>query len=1220
VTRTKKLLLRLVAPGALLLLLALGIVLTAPLWINRSTVKLQILRRLSQATGGVAEYERLQVRFLPLPGVVAARPRLSLAGMVEIQAESIAVDFRVLPLVTGRVQPHIIRVTAPRVSLRLPESKPLRLREAEDALRAALDGIAQAAPDLLATVEDGQVELRAGARPPLYLQQIQARLAVSADGIDAMASCGSNLWERLAVDLRLAREDLRGDGRAVLSGLQAARLGAVLGLVEGWPVKEAEVGARLSWRMRGLADLQAEGTASAPKVRLQVGPRRLSVRGTVLEMAAQLNGGTAEVTLRHLALESPRLTLKGRLVRNETGAYTLEAEAGEVDLVSVQAAARRLAPAGTWLARSPVRLEGGTLTALKVSSRGRTVAELIAPRALTARAAVRDVDLLIPEFGIRLHEVRGNASIDRGVVQVQQLGARLDKSIARDGLLVARLGVEPVPLHAEATLALDLSEVLALAKRVLRDPHVRRRLEQIEQLEGSAVARITLGESLGELRPRVEVSALSASARSGAVPFPVSLSGGRLTYADGALSVQRMDGAIGHSSFAGLSARLGLEAPYPLRVQGGSAVLALEELFRFLAGTTKLAEQLKGVDAVSGGLALSVSQLEGPLTSPQDWRFRVSLTPRHVVLDAPRFGPPVEFDGGVIGLWPRRIDVTGVRASALDTSLEVSGNTDDYREGLNHVQATFKGTVGQDGLKWIYARAGLPEEWRLRGPLLVSEAGGDWQKGGSFTAHGRGRVVNGPEVGFGLRHSQKRLEIENLTVRDDASDASLDGTVEGRHLEGRFKGRLAGTSIERIFAESLVSLGELRGDLRLEADLDHPENSTATGDLQGSKVRLPLEFPVPLTIDTFALEGKGNTVVVTSAILSSENSRVEIRGSATREQNTFVVDADVRGDEVVFHVPTARPETSGAQGGGGQDEPPEVSTLWGIPVAGRIGVDIGHLHLGRLDVAPLRAEGVFANRQLEVRLHRAALCGMTALGGMRARPGEADLDVTLSVRDEELGQLLACLTEGRIRMTGRLDLDAHLAASGEAGSLAKEVHGDFSMTARDGHIERFDILARIFELLNVMEVVHGKLPDLTQGGMGYNWVRARGRIAGRQIDFDEATLDADAATIAAQGRVDYATDQVDVTALVAPLQTVNWVLSNMPLLGRILGKPIVALPVRVGGTVQKPVVSLLSPGAISAHILDIMSGILKLPAGLITTVLPEGSGNKLPPGAKQDGP
>jgi uncharacterized protein YhdP len=176
------------------------------------------------------------------------------------------------------------------------------------------------------------------------------------------------------------------------------------------------------------------------------------------------------------------------------------------------------------------------------------------------------------------------------------------------------------------------------------------------------------------------------------------------------------------------------------------------------------------------------------------------------------------------------------------------------------------------------------------------------------------------------------------------------------------------------------------------------------------------------------------------------------------------------------------------------------------------------------------------------------------------------------------------------------------------------------MTARDGHIERFDILAKIFELLNVIEVVHGKLPDLTQGGMGYNWGRARGRIAGRRIDFDEATLDADAATIAAQGRVDYATDQVDVTALVAPLQTVNWILSKMPLAGRILQKPILALPVRVGGTVQKPVVSLLSPEAVSSHMVDIITGVLGLPAGLITTILPAGSGSGLPPGAKQDGP
>ena len=94
-----------------------------------------------------------------------------------------------------------------------------------------------------------------------------------------------------------------------------------------------------------------------------------------------------------------------------------------------------------------------------------------------------------------------------------------------------------------------------------------------------------------------------------------------------------------------------------------------------------------------------------------------------------------------------------------------------------------------------------------------------------------------------MRSLPKRIEVEQLTLRDDASDVTLGGSLEGSHFKVAYKGRLAGTSIEHIFVEPLVSLEKLEGDFRADGDFKHPDATKATGSLQGSKIRLPPVLP-----------------------------------------------------------------------------------------------------------------------------------------------------------------------------------------------------------------------------------------------------------------------------------------------------------------------------------------------------------------------------------------
>jgi hypothetical protein len=1173
------------------ILLVLAILLSSPFWINQDAVKREITKLISNATGGKAQFERIELHLLPFPGVAVSRLRFSEPGKFEVETESAAVDMRFLPLLFGNVYPHRVEILAPQVRIHLDEPKPsaqpqtqsksFSLKDTEASVRAVLAQIEKTVPGLAAEIKAGQVALQIGQRPTLLVDHLDLHFDATAGTVSAKVSCTSNLFEHLAVEVHVTSKDLVADGHVELVGLQVPGIGPILGIQEGWPVQEASVNLKVKLRMRGLSDAHAEVNVDTPKVALQLGKGRLELVGPAIEAIAQTKGASAEVVLTRVAVASPRIAANAKFVMSETGGYALDSEANDIDLPTLQAAADGLAPAVDFLQDFPVRFARGTVTTVKFSTQAAALGDLFDLKALHINGVVNNADLSLPVlYNLKVYEASAVGSLEQGIVRAQQVRGRLEKSTARDGTFEMDLNPDVPPLHAELTVTADLPEALAVAKRVLPDPQSQKALGQVKQLQGSALVHATLGGDVNNVVPRVEVSAIKASVRHDPVPFPIRVAGGAVTYANQLLSVQGLDGAIGQSTFSGVSARLGLSTPNVLTAQQGSVLLALDELFGWAAGQRQFAKPLEGVKSVSGSLAVSVKQLDLPLDAPDRMHFQVSATPSHISIDAPRYGPRVQLDGGAIAVSQQSVSANGVKASALD------------------------------------ARADLPRALRLRGALTVSEANVDWRQGAGIAANGKVNVAGGPAVGFAVRSIPKRLEIEKLTVHDDVSDVTFSGSLGLSHFTAAYKGKLAGSSIDRTFAEPLVSLEQLQGDFRADGSLKHPDATTATGVLQGSKIRLPPGLPVPVTIEKLSLEAKNTVLLVKSATVSSGESRVDISGTVSYLKDKFAVDADVKGDKIVVPKSTEKSETddsakpvseSPSMMGNAEEQHKFLAPLWEVPVSGTVRVDIGQVQVDELQIAPLIGSVSLETGRLHLGLKHAALCAITLSGEVLIQPNDADAEVKLSSRGAQLDKSIACLTQQRLQITGKLDMDGAFSARGKLGTLLEHAKGNFSATASDGHINKFDSLAAVLKVVNVTQVIAGELPDLSQGGMDYKSAQVQGRIEGRQIFFHEFALDASALTVAAHGSVNYATEAMDMTVLVAPFKTVTWVVQHIPILRSILGGMLIAVPVHVGGTISKPVVVPLGPRAVGARVLDILGNTLKLPGQAINLVAPPAS-------------
>ncbi len=651
----------------------------------------------------------------------------------------------------------------------------------------------------------------------------------------------------------------------------------------------------------------------------------------------------------------------------------------------------------------------------------------------------------------------------------------------------------------------------------------------------------------------------------------------------------------------------------------GAVHLALAELFTWAASQPKLAKPLDGVKSVSGSLSISVAALSLPVKTPDALTFRAAAVPERIAVDAPKYGPPANVTGGVIHVTQARVNASSVAVSALDARLLVSGGTENFRDSTSELLLFAKGHVGLDALAWAFEKAKLPPALKLRGGLRIADASVSLRTSEGIGASGTVTVEGGPEIGFDLHSATDKLRIDRFTLRDDASNVTVGATVEGPRINAVWKGRLAGSSLEHIFTEPPLTLDFVDGDLRMEGDLRAPKKSRATGTLTGAAIHLPPAIEIPLVIDRLSIEARDTSLMLRTAEFSSGASRGSITGSVAFRGDKFIVNATVHGDTVIIPVTVHHADSTAAvpthdaapAQTNAEKETKFIKALHEIPAEGSVRVDIGVLRVGAMLFAPLQASATIEGTRIDLALTHAALCGIAMSGGLVLEHDTLDIHASLAAHSAPLAGAVKCLSNQHVDITGKVTVAGSIASRAVPGRVVDNLRGTFALTATDGRINKFDELARVLKVVNVTQVLVGQGADFKEGGMAYKTVAFDLAITGPLIEVRSFSLDASGLDAGAHGTVNFDTRVLDVDVLVAPVKTLNWIISHTPIVRSIFGGTILALPVHVGGTIDHPLVVPLGAQAVSGRVFDILGNTLKLPADLIKTA-PGDSGAKKP--------
>ena len=232
---------------------------------------------------------------------------------------------------------------------------------------------------------------------------------------------------------------------------------------------------------------------------------------------------------------------------------------------------------------------------------------------------------------------------------------------------------------------------------------------------------------------------------------------------------------------------------------------------------------------------------------------------------------------------------------------------------------------------------------------------------------------------------------------------------------------------------------------------------------------------------------------------------------------------------------------------------------------------------------------------MRANIDQAVACGITIKGGVDIVNLDLSVDLKLSATDAQLEPTTVCLPYQQNDIKGIYSLRADLTGQGNQNRLASSLNGNFEFSARNGEFIRSPGIDATFDYLNATGDFKVAFPDLNRETFPYRLIGIKGRIEGNIVVADEVNVNSSLLNLSGQGRVDLEGKQIDGKALIAVLKPVDEVIARIPVIGAVVGGPLVGIPIRVTGSLERPDVTYLSPADVGAELLNIPLRILGIP-------------------------
>ena len=423
-------------------------------------------------------------------------------------------------------------------------------------------------------------------------------------------------------------------------------------------------------------------------------------------------------------------------------------------------------------------LRGGKAEEIEVKFDAPSLAELFDGQNLHLAGNAGSATVKIPEVPLLVENVSGSATMDNGVLHVKARQGIVRSTSIKGGVLDLDLvNHKDIGFKGKFNLRADLSVLPKTLQDLLPETTLARELKDIRKIEGNADAVLELGmpPETQDLTVRVHATGISAKADYAPVPLPLSVSAGEFFYDADLIRIKGVAGTIGTSPVEFSQANINLGPSSEMNLEGGAGTLTIEEFMPWLRDTPAIMDTISPARQLKGRLDIAKLDIQGPMFSPAQWKFKVRGTASGIDIGfddnkpADIAGLSCNFTGSQTGL-----DISGMNAGILDVSWLSDAVDPDY---LSSIQM----------------------------PLLLVDTAIKEQKGKDFF-HGRIKAPGGPEIAVDLTgESISDLVPTLVMVKDGAiTDVLIMPNPNPDKPMISFEGKLNTLTLEKLLVKDSV--------------------------------------------------------------------------------------------------------------------------------------------------------------------------------------------------------------------------------------------------------------------------------------------------------------------------------------------------------------------------------------------------------------------------------
>jgi hypothetical protein len=644
----------------------------------------------------------------------------------------------------------------------------------------------------------------------------------------------------------------------------------------------------------------------------------------------------------------------------------------------------------------------------------------------------------------------------------------------------------------------------------------------------------------------------------------------------------------GKSSISGLSVRFRWKKSPYAKVTSGQAVIFLNDVQERRQMLGDLDKALSGVRSMSGRVDIDSLSFVGPLLHREQWKLNATGTVHDVTVGSELLPGPLGFPSGSFAATMQTFSVAGLDASFLDSTVTTTASVSGPFTSPQAVELTLRGRLGRETIQWSAGKFGLPRDLVMRAPCSISRLRLNWKQDGSLALSGSASL-NGPVLSIDMRRDAKQLRIDRLSVQDEKNRASMTFRKTTNTLDLAFQGSLTEATINRMFERSSGHQGWIRGDMDLHFLLKKPSESKILGTLTAGDLYFPLTQS-PLTIRSLDLGSQDSSVMVNTASIQWGDLPFDVTGRLRALDEGFRADLNAAARDVNMEQIIQLFGSTGEA----KEKKNEGGVFSSLRAQGTVRITAASVTWDRYVFRPVTVNVLLNRSSVRVQILDAKLCGLSLPGQVQPLDNGILLDLQPLAVGQPLEPFVDCISTNK-RMDGTFAVAGSIHAKGNVVDLVRALDGHIDFAAVNGRIYTYPLLARVFFFLNVSQLLLGQMPDMGKDGFAYKSIKIRGDIKGGRLVLQQAVVEGSTVNLVADGWIDFATDQIDVTILVAPFKTIEYILSKIPILRNVLANKLVTVPVRVTGNRYNPDVTPLDPSATGKHLLNLMEGILKLP-------------------------